>query len=406
MGQHMQIMSPEPYAVEDEAQLLAELEAARAAVEPPYAKARIDVVARACAPLLRQSSAKRSPGAVHFAFWTRLAALHSLKAEFERGLPSGCSARPRGLVFHLPPQNVETVFLYSWVLSYLAGNANVVRLPTSLSDEMNGILELLLGELAKVGDHGQRFVRYPAGSALSAKISSLSDARIVWGGDAKIATFAGTPLRHGGKSLWFGDRFSFSVLYGPALAALGAAERRDLAARFVNDVFVFDQMACSSPHALYVVGTRGDHEAALLAFFAEVADSARDKAAIATGHAMHKLTSGFAALGAGHAQRLWWDHNALTAVESGGDDRLETRIGGGYLQYRFVDRLDALRPLVREHDQTLTYFGFDPGQMEAFVAPLTSGLTRVAPFGQALDFSFVWDGYDLPRELTRLVRVT
>ena len=35
---------------------------------------------------------------------------------------------PRGLVFHVPPANVDTIFVYSWALSALAGNSNVVRI--------------------------------------------------------------------------------------------------------------------------------------------------------------------------------------------------------------------------------------------------------------------------------------
>ncbi|MFC6804089.1 acyl-CoA reductase [Deinococcus caeni] len=35
---------------------------------------------------------------------------------------------PRGLVFHVPPANVDTIFIYSWLMSVLAGNRNVIRL--------------------------------------------------------------------------------------------------------------------------------------------------------------------------------------------------------------------------------------------------------------------------------------
>ena len=34
------------------------------------------------------------------------------------------------------------------------------------------------------------------------------------------------------------------------------------------------------------------------------------------------------------------------------------------------------------------------------------GVSRWAPIGTALDFDFIWDGYDIPFELTRLVRVS
>jgi hypothetical protein len=34
------------------------------------------------------------------------------------------------------------------------------------------------------------------------------------------------------------------------------------------------------------------------------------------------------------------------------------------------------------------------------------GVSRWAPIGTALDFDFIWDGYDIPFELTRLIRVS
>jgi hypothetical protein len=33
-------------------------------------------------------------------------------------------------------------------------------------------------------------------------------------------------------------------------------------------------------------------------------------------------------------------------------------------------------------------------------------VSRWAPIGTALDFDFIWDGYDIPFELTRLVRIS
>ena len=110
--------------------------------------------------------------AAHFAFWTRRAALTKLAASFAARVPNNTLARPRGLVFHLPPQNVETVFLYSWVLSYLAGNANIVRLPHEISARMRAIVDLFLERLEAAGDGSQAFVHYPSQGDLGAKISA------------------------------------------------------------------------------------------------------------------------------------------------------------------------------------------------------------------------------------------
>ena len=386
---------------------VARLAEARTQVDAPFSDARLALAAEVGGAILRRGAQNSSAAVVHFAYWTRSAALKRLAAEFRGRLPGGCQARPIGLVFHLPPQNVETVFLYSWMLSYLSGNANIVRLPTALGEEMRSLLDLFLAAFERAGETSQLFVNYPSASDLSVRISAESDARIVWGGDAKVRAFADVPLRLGGKSVWFGDRFSLSALNGAALAPLDDKARRSLAEGFYNDVYVFDQMACSSPHVVYVAGDRDKHGEAVRALLDSVALVARDKQVVpATGHAIRKMVEAFASAGRGDADSLYWGDNLLTAAEVTSTDHAERRVGGGYLEYRFIPDLDALDPVLREHHQTLTYFGFTQDEMFAFAGRRADpGLTRIVPVGQALDFDFVWDGYDLPRELTRLVRV-
>ena len=101
-------------ALDDEA-LLSRLGQARRRLAPPFAPERVDLVASVAGTLLGPQRSAAS-GPAHFAFWTRRAALAKLAAGFAARVPASALARPRGLVFHLPPQNVETVFLYSWVL--------------------------------------------------------------------------------------------------------------------------------------------------------------------------------------------------------------------------------------------------------------------------------------------------
>ena len=124
-----------------ESALLAKLDAARQQLAAPFASERIDLVAGVADALLGSRQSTASGPAAHFAFWTRRAALAKIAANFAARVPQHALARPRGLVFHLPPQNVETVFLYSWALSYLAGNANIVRLPQAISARMRAIVD-------------------------------------------------------------------------------------------------------------------------------------------------------------------------------------------------------------------------------------------------------------------------
>jgi hypothetical protein len=323
-------------------------------------------------------------------------------------VPQHALARPRGLVFHLPPQNVETVFLYSWALSYLAGNANIVRLPQAISARMRAIVDLFLERLEARGDESQLFVHYPSQGDLGAKISARSDARVVWGGDAKVALFAPLPLRNGGKSIWFGDRFSFSTVNGAALDKLDEAALRALAKKLHNDVFVFDQMACSSPHALYIVGDTAAHAPAVRRLLdASAAEWTMDDPAGRVGHAIGKMTAAFYAAGSGRASSVNWQNTNLTSFVASAPERQDLRVGGGFLGVVFVRSLDEVASFIRESDQTITYFGWERGEVEAVAASRTGpGVSRWAPIGTALDFDFIWDGYDIPFELTRLIRVS
>ena len=388
--------------------LMAKLEAARQHLAAPFAPERVELVARVAETLLGPKRPAASGPIAHFAFWTRRAALIKLAASFKARIPENTLARPRGLVFHLPPQNVETIFLYSWALAYLAGNANIVRLPNEISAAMRAIVDLFLARLEAQGEPSQSFVHYPSESDLGAKISALSDARVVWGGDAKVALFAPLPLRNGGKAIWFGDRFSFSTIRGAALGELDDKALRALAKRLHNDVFVFDQMACSSPHALYVVGEAEAHWPAVKRLLdASALEWTMDDPKAHVGHAIGKMTAAFYAAATGRASSANWQNTNLTSVVASAPERQEIRVGGGFLSVVFIPSLAEVTSFIRESDQTITYFGWERGEIEAVAASRAGpGVARWAPIGTALDFDFIWDGYDIPFELTRLVRIS
>jgi Acyl-CoA reductase (LuxC) len=367
----------------NESALMAKLDAARQHLAAPFAPERVDLVASVAEALLGPRRSGASGPAAH------------------------ALARPRGLIFHLPPQNVETVFLYSWALSYLGGNANIVRLPHEISAQMLAIVDLFLERL-EAREESQLFVHYPSQGDLGAKISARSDARVVWGGDAKVALFAPLPLRNGGKSIWFGDRFSFSTINGAALDKLDAAALRALAKKLHNDVFVFDQMACSSPHALYVVGEAAAHSVAVRRLLDATALAwTMDDPAGRVGHAIGKMTAAFYAAASGRASSVNWRNTNLTSFVARAPARQDLRVGGGFLGVVFVRSLDEITGFIRESDQTITYFGWERGEIEAVAALRTGpGVSRWAPIGTALDFDFIWDGYDIPFELTRLIRIS
>jgi hypothetical protein len=86
------------------------------------------------------------------------------------------------------------------------------------------------------------------------RLSALADARVVWGGDAKIKRMSCFPTRPDGITLNFPDRHSSAAIATGSYIQPNEARRDELAERFFNDVFWFDQMGCGSPRVLYWVG--------------------------------------------------------------------------------------------------------------------------------------------------------
>jgi hypothetical protein len=70
---------------------------------------------------------------------------------------------PRGLVFHVPPANVDTVFMYSWALSLLAGNSNVVRVSHRAGDKTKQLIQIIAESVSNsdaIFSQTQYFVEY------------------------------------------------------------------------------------------------------------------------------------------------------------------------------------------------------------------------------------------------------
>src|SRR6202453_2079376 len=87
-----------------EGAFLAKLDVARQHLAAPFASERVDLVASVADTLLGAQRSTATGPAAHFAFWTRRAALAKIAANFAARVPQHALARPRGLVFHLPPQ--------------------------------------------------------------------------------------------------------------------------------------------------------------------------------------------------------------------------------------------------------------------------------------------------------------
>jgi hypothetical protein len=367
----------------------------------------VDFLGRLARKLLAPAVARRHPELGSLGYFLRPAELTRAVARMER---EDAIIFPRGNVFHVPPANVDTIFVYSWALSALAGNHNVVRISERSATAADTILEALnatLDDADPVLGRTQRMITYGRDDALTAALSQWCDLRVIWGGDVAVNTIRRLPLRPSARDLTFPDRTSWAALSVPGWRAADPATRRQAVVGFSNDAYWFDQAACSSPRTVFLVGQNsgqnsGEVRDEFVALLLDVVD--QRGWVVDAAMAVEKRVNAYGLAATGAITSMEFPANAVTAMSLATvPDAPRRWIGAGAFPFAQVDSLLDLVPAMTRQDQTFSHFGFAPPELRAFATALGGrGVDRIVPFGSALTFSAIWDGYDLPREFTRL----
>ncbi len=374
-----------------------------------FAGGRIELLDLLSRRILANTALRLDPASVALAFWLRKANLIRMRDRALLRSGEDSMTVPAGRVFHIAPANVDTLFVYSWALSFLCGNRNVVRLST----RTEGVVTVLIGVIddlmmsAPLLAETNAFVQYERSDEINGALSLWCDHRIVWGGDGTVDALRRVPMNPHASERAFASKYSWCVIKAAAWLAADDAQRDALAERFYNDVFWFDQKACSSPHAVFWTGPVEDCRCAAGGFDAMLAATVSRKAPVADASvavqrrnrafsfAVHPGVS-FAPAQAGFTSVFLSDSAAL--------DR-ET-CGGGFIAHTAAASLSEVAGFVCAEDQTVTHFGFSTEELREFAAGAGArGLDRIVPVGQALDFSPEWDGYNLFQDFVRTVTV-
>jgi len=401
------IWNPEQSAT-DEATLLARIEAKTYAGREPCAPALINMLGAISRALLNDPKARRAPQYVALGYWLRPSALKRLRDDLLSCVDNEHTVLvPRGIALHLPPTNVDTIFVYSWALSVLAGNANVVRLAATLSNDTQWLVRLVAGIVAEHGEADRHlFCSYAYGGEFEKRVARHCDLRLIWGGDAKVEAVSRTPIRLDGLSIGFPDRKSLALISTASYAGAEEARRDELAVRLYNDTYWFDQMGCASPRLIVWVGDkRPDLSADLYARMSKVV--AAKKYSVETGVAIGKFGLANDLLAEALADRVRFISNELCIVEvASAAEFLERTHGGGFLGEVFLSDIGDVAGFVNRKIQTLTHFGFIRSELDRLVrCILPRGGYRIVPIGQALQFEAEWDGVALFTHMTRIVIV-
>ena len=162
-----------------------------------------------------------------------------------RRLPSGtlCRRVPLGILFHIAAGNVDALPAYSVVEGLLAGNVNILKLPTGDS----GVSVRLLSELVKAEPALAEYIYVfdvPSTETETLKtFADIADAVVVWGGDAAVQA-ARTLCDVKTEIIAWGHKLSFA--YASADTADG-----DLTA-LAEHICATNQTLCSSCQGIFV----------------------------------------------------------------------------------------------------------------------------------------------------------
>jgi len=374
----------------------------------PYSDIVCEFLADISISLKKKNDISNYPDLIAFSFWCRKANLSILKKKFYQ---TSHIRMGRGIIFHVSPSNVPVNFAFSLCFGLLAGNSNIVRVSSKYMSQVEIICEVINALLNQprylaLKDHIS-IVQYEYSDRVTSLLSSLCDARIIWGGDKTIQDIRQFPIAPRCIDIAFSDRYSISVLDSHTIEKITPQEISKLAADFYNDAYTMDQNACSSPHIVFWHGNpslKGKER-----FWNAVYEVAAIKYELTEIKAVDKYSKLLdESIRDSNIIKVVNMENLLIYVEIKElNKNLHQYRGINGLFYSFeLKEINDLADIVNNKYQTLTYYGVDKKILENFIIENNvSGIDRIVPVGRALDMDIIWDGYDIISYLSRIVDI-
>lgn len=349
--------------------------------------------------LLKSKVARQYSDVMAFAFWIRKASLENTAKIYENEVRIG-----RGVVFHISPSNIPIQFAVSLVYAMVSGNASIIRISNKEFEQVNilchEINELLLGQY-KIFRPYINIIRYNHNNDITTLFSDMCDARIIWGGNRTIETISNIALPPRAVELKFADRFSIMVIQADNYIEMN---HEDVARDFYMDTFFVDQNACSSPRV--VIWTGNKIEIAKKIFWNSIQKIVEEKYEYKEISGCEKLLKFTLLASKDRNIRMLKKNNKLVIVkvEKLYPELLNYKGNCGYFFEYETQDLEEVIQILNKQCQTIVSCGVDPKDIRKMI--VKSGIyggDRVVKCGHALDLSFVWDGYDMVRELSRII---
>lgn len=372
---------------------------------PIFSEEVLELLDALSAAIMNDKDIRNYPDVMTFGFWCRKAALSKQRELYN----DGYRYLGRGLVFHIAPSNLPVIFAYTLIAGLLAGNANVVRVPSKEFWQIEYICkrfsELLATEKFRGLSPYIACVRYDHSESTATKrFSARCDVRVIWGSDNTITAVRKSALKPKAFEIIFADRYSLCVIDSDAW--LNCTDKKRHIKGFYNDTYLNDQNACSSPQLVLWLGA--NVQEARTDFWNLLEQMVMDEYPLQGIQSVIKLEAFYRMIDKFPALRLDSKNNYIVRVWSREIEPglMEYRPGSGFFIESSAEDISALAPLLGTKCQTLSYYGIAPAAFNELLErtrPL--GIDRIVPIGNTLDFSLTWDGYDLIRTLSRKINI-
>lgn len=321
-------------------------------------------------------------------------------------------AMPKGLACHWLAGNVPLLGMLLLVQSILTKNCNILKTSSVNMEAMSAILDTFKNvNYTTVGGYTLNgndllksiaLIYYPHNALDHANaFSQAADIRIAWGGKEAIDAICSLPNSVDCVDIVYGPKTSFMVIAKENIST--EKEIKRLLRRAATDVSVFDQMACASPHTIFIEngGSITPQE------FAQRLAGALDKTLLIIPRGEIDAASASAiqtarAVG-GFLGECWCGKNGSWTVLYDEQCALATPVYGRTVTVRGVDSINDAAALVKPGIQTIGLAATGDKELEFASLAAQNGALRFPEIGKMTHFDSKWDGISVVDRLIKWI---
>ena len=404
---HMQINMKDriKYLTGDESILL---NSAEIPALPMFSDAVVSFLSELSKELLSVPGIREHVDVTSYAYWIRKASLEKEKQkynldEYRLG---------RGVAFHIAPSNVPVNFAVSMTSSLLSGNVTVIRVSNKDFIEVKIICDAINRVLAKDEFAKMRsyicIISYEHSDEISSFLSSICDIRIIWGGNNTINQIRRFPIPPRAIEMCFADRHSVAIIDPEKYLEEDPFE---IAKKFYTDTYYSDQNACSSPR---IVIWLGENEVAKTSFWNALNEEVKSRYEIQPVQVIDKMTMFTEISMKKEGIKLCGslsEDNRLMVIDLpsliiGNETVMDYKMNSGFFYQYTADSLDDIVPILNKSCQTIAVLGLDKKDVISFLMDKgVRGIDRVVDIGDTMGLEFVWDGFKMIENMSRIVYI-